>query len=289
MMVRIERLRSPDDLRRAVEVQISAWGMDPSSCEAMPAHLLKALVENGGLVLGAFDGDRLVGFSAGWFVLSPEGPYFYSHMTGVVEEAKYRGVGFELKMAQRREVLAAGVRLARWTFDPLQSLNSNFNLNKLGAVFRKYVRRYYGEIRDSINQGLEADRAVAEWHLDSRNVVLKTGGSFHVPTAEELVRLGAHVAVRPIGPRGSERPDGPSLSAASGIVLVGLPYQISSLSRSSPELARRWREVTRVAYEAYLMQGYIASDFTWDSDGHGYVVLLRAPISEILDGVRPWS
>ncbi|ESQ23115.1 MAG: hypothetical protein MGAcid_09340 [uncultured Acidilobus sp. MG] len=73
-MLRVEKLTRPEDLRQAVQVQLSAWGMDPSSCEAVPAHMLKALVENGGLVLGAFEGDRLVGFSAGWFVLAPEGP-----------------------------------------------------------------------------------------------------------------------------------------------------------------------------------------------------------------------
>ncbi|MGC9210087.1 MAG: hypothetical protein ACP5FT_02325 [Acidilobus sp.] len=289
MAIRIERLRRAEDLRKVVEVQISAWGMDPSSCEAVPAHMLKALVENGGLVLGAFDGDRLIGFSAGWFVLSPEGPYFYSHMTGVVEDRKYSGVGFELKMAQRREVLASGVRLIKWTFDPLQSLNANFNLNKLGAVFRKYVRSYYGEIRDSINAGLETDRAIAEWHLDSRNVELKTSGLLRTPPAEELVRLGAHVAVRHEGPRGQERPVGPDLSRSPGIVLVGVPYQISKIAEASPGMAKAWREATRTAYEAYLAEGYVASDFTWDSQGHGYVVLVREPLPEVLDGVRPWS
>lgn len=288
-MVRVERLTRPEDLRRAVEIQVSAWGMDPSSCEAMPAHLLRALVENGGLVLGAFDGDQLVGFSAGWYVLSGDGPYFYSHMTGVVEGRKYGGVGFELKMAQRREVLGSGVRLARWTFDPLQSLNAYFNLNKLGAVFRKYERRYYGEIRDSINAGLDADRALAEWHLDSRNVQMKTSGALRVPPAEELVRLGAHVAVRPEGPAGSERPRGPEINTRLGVALVGIPRQISSLARASLGLARLWREVTRTAYEAYVRQGYVATDFTWDSEERGYVVLVRAPLAELLEGVRPWS
>ncbi|MGC9072496.1 MAG: GNAT family N-acetyltransferase [Acidilobus sp.] len=289
MVLRIERLRRAEDLRKAVEVQVSAWGMDPASCEAVPVHMLKALVENGGLVLGAFDDDRLIGFSAGWFVLSPEGPYFYSHMTGVVEDRKYGGVGLELKLAQRREVLASGVRLIKWTFDPLQSLNANFNLNKLGALFRRYARGYYGEIRDSINAGLEADRAVAEWHLDSRNVELKIDGILRTPPAEELVRLGAHVAVSPEGPREQERPLGPDVSRSPGIVLVGLPYRVSSIVKASPGLAGAWREATRAAYESYLAEGYIASDFTWDSEGHGYVVMIREPLAEVLDGVRPWS
>ncbi|MFP3231995.1 MAG: hypothetical protein RXR70_05120 [Acidilobus sp.] len=285
----IRRLLEPSELSQVVDVQRSAWGMDRSSCEAVPLHMLRALVENGGIVLGAIDSGRVVGFSFGWFVEAPEGTYFYSHMTGVVEGAKYRGLGTQLKLAQRREALAAGVRLIKWTFDPLQSLNAHFNLGKLGAIFRQYRVRYYGEIRDSINAGLETDRAIAEWHLDSRNVNLKVSGEARVPKAEELVSMGAHVAVRPRGQAGLEVPEGPDLSRSPDVVLVGLPRSISKVRDADPGLASRWRGATREAYTYYLSQGYIASDFTWGAEGHGYVVMVREPLGEVLDGVRPWS
>ena len=156
----VRRLEAPEEFQEAVEVQRSAWRMDDYR-EAAPAHLLRALAANGGLVLGAFDGEAgfMLGVSYGWPVLSSGGLYFYSHATGVREDAKYRGVGFALKAAQRREVLALGLRLAKWTFDPLQPLNSRFNLSKLGVIVREYYINYYGEIRDNINRGLPSDRA----------------------------------------------------------------------------------------------------------------------------------
>ncbi|WP_148217159.1 hypothetical protein [Acidilobus saccharovorans] len=288
-MIEIRKLSDPLELSQVVEVQLSAWGMDRSQCEAVPLHMLKAMVDNGGLVLGAFDGDRLVGFSLGWFVETPEGPYFYSHMTGVVSERKYSGLGTSLKLAQRREVLAAGVRLIKWTFDPLQSLNAHFNLGKLGAIFTKYKVRYYGYLHDSINAGLETDRAVAEWYLDSKNVINKISSVARTPSLEELVELGAHVAVVPVGPRGSEEPKGPDLSRSPAAVAIGLPYSVSALNSVNRELASRWREVTRQAYLKYLGEGYVASDFTWDKYGHGYVIMVRESLGEVLDGVRPWS
>ncbi len=284
MSIVVRRLVTPEELHAAVDVQVSAWRMSKSQCEAVPAHMLKALIENGGLVLGAFDETgRLVGVSAGWFVYTPEGTYFYSHITGVADDVKYRGVGFALKMEQRRQVLSAGVRLIKWTYDPIQSLNTNFNLNKLGVVVRKYVRNYYGAINDGINAGLETDRVVAEWYLDSRNVAEKTSGGLRVPRAEELLRLGAHTALPHDGPLE------PGLREGPGIVLIALPHSISDIQARDPQLARTWRLATRTAYEFYLNRGYIVSDFTSDSQGRGYAVLVREGLDEVLSGVRPWS
>ena len=289
-MITVRRLRGPDEFAEAVRVQISAWRMAKDSCEATPAHLLKALSENGGIVLGAFDDDgRLVGVSAGWFVGGPEGPYFYSHITGVVDEMKYRGVGFQLKLAQRREVLSYGVRLIKWTFDPLQRLNVNFNLNKLGAVFRRYAVNYYGPISDGINAGLETDRAIAEWHLDSVNATRKIEGGFKVPSAEELTSAGAHVAVGLEREGGLERPLGPFIEDGAEVVLVALPRSITDLNSRDPRLAAAWRDATRRAYTYYLERGYVASDYTTDSAGTGYAVLVRMELADVLEGMRPWS
>jgi predicted GNAT superfamily acetyltransferase len=95
----------------------------------------------------------MVGFSWGFPVYSDPKPYFYSHQIGVVEDMKYSGVGFDLKRAQREYVLRMGFDLIRWTYDPLQSLNAHFNINKLSVIARVFKQKYYGEIEDSINRG----------------------------------------------------------------------------------------------------------------------------------------
>ena len=135
MSVVVRRIEDPRELEEAVECHASAWGSKDYR-EVAPAHLLRGLARNGGLVLGAFVEGKLVGASYGWVVCSEEGRYLYSDATGVAEGCKYRGIGYHLKLAQRREAISMGIDLIKWTFDPLQSLNSKFNLSTLGAVYR---------------------------------------------------------------------------------------------------------------------------------------------------------
>jgi predicted GNAT superfamily acetyltransferase len=125
----------------------------------------------GGEVLGAFDGDRMVGYTLAVVGLRDRVPYLHSHMTGVVGEYRNRGVGRLLKLFQRTEALGRGIRLVQWTFDPLELRNAYFNLNRLGAICRKYHPNLYGVTTSPLHRGLATDRLLAEWHLDSARVV----------------------------------------------------------------------------------------------------------------------
>jgi predicted GNAT superfamily acetyltransferase len=92
-------------------------------------------------------------------------------MTGVKSEYRNRGVGRMLKLSQRSEALGRGIRLVQWTFDPLELRNAHFNLNRLGAICREYQPNLYGVTTSPLHCGLETDRLLAEWHLDSARVV----------------------------------------------------------------------------------------------------------------------
>ncbi|MEB3860218.1 MAG: hypothetical protein LRS43_03300 [Desulfurococcales archaeon] len=280
----VRELSGPEELEEAVEVQRKAWGMSDYR-DAVPSHLLRALSANGGLVLGAFVGGKLVGVSYGWIVAGKE-VFFYSHATGVAEEEKYKGVGFRLKLAQREWALSRGIRLAKWTFDPLQSLNSYFNLVKLGAVAREYYVNYYGEMRDSINVGLGTDRVKAEWWLDSRRVHERISSKRIAPTVEDMERMGAHVAVRP---EKGYSPSRPRIDASARIVLVGLPENISRVRELSREKAVKWRLATREVYGFYMQRGYILVDNIEDREGNRYNVLWRTSLDRVLSGSNPWD
>jgi predicted GNAT superfamily acetyltransferase len=125
----------------------------------------------GGEVLGAFDGDRLVGYTLAVVGLRDHVPYLHSHMTGVHSEYRDRGVGRMLKLFQRTEALGRGIRLIQWTFDPLELRNAHFNLNRLGAICRVYHPNLYGVTTSPLHRRLETDRLLVEWHLDSARVV----------------------------------------------------------------------------------------------------------------------
>ncbi len=283
--VSIRVLREPWEFQEAVEVQKRAWEMRDYR-EAAPAHLLRALADNGGLVLGAFLGDRMVGVSYGWPVRAE---YFYSHATGVDSSVKYRGIGRMLKLEQRRLVIELyGLGLAKWTFDPLQGLNSRFNLLRLGAISREYLVDYYGEIRDSINVGLGSDRVKAEWHLLSARVEQRIRGEIAPDSVawERLSSMGASTAIEYSGD--PPRPVRVRLEGRPGVVLVPFPQSISRVrDLAGPGVAAEWRRATRAVYSRLVGEGYILVD-SLRRMGMSYNVLWRESLETVLSGAEPW-
>lgn len=136
----------------------------------VPAAIFVVAEHSGGQVLGAFDGEKLVGFTLGLAGFRPGQHFIHSHMTAVLPEYQNRGVGRRLKLFQRQDALKRGIPLVEWTFDPLELKNAHFNLVRLGAVARRYIPDCYGITESPMHAGLPTDRLVAEWWLDSERV-----------------------------------------------------------------------------------------------------------------------
>ena len=170
----VRKCESLDEFHRCVDLQREIWG--EADLEVEPATLFVVAAHTGGEVLGAFDGNRLVGFTLAVVGLQGSVPYLHSHMTGVHSEYRDRGVGRMLKLFQRNEALGRGIRLVQWTFDPLELRNAHFNLNKLGAICRKYCANLYGVTTSPLHRELPTDRLLVEWHLDSARVLAAIGG-----------------------------------------------------------------------------------------------------------------
>ena len=158
-----------EEFQRCVALQKEIWGEE--DLEVEPATLFVVAEETGGQVLGAFDGDRLVGYTLAVVGFRDGTVFLHSHMTGVHGDYRDRGVGRALKLFQREEALGRGIRLIVWTFDPLETRNAHFNLNRLGAIARKYLPNLYGVTTSPLHRGLPTDRLLAEWQLDSARVV----------------------------------------------------------------------------------------------------------------------
>lgn len=165
----VRKCESLDDFHRCVDLQREIWG--EADLEVEPATMFVVAAHTGGEVLGAFEGDRLVGYTLAVVGLRDRVPYLHSHMTGVQSEYRNRGVGRMLKLFQRTEALGRGIRLIQWTFDPLELRNAHFNLNRLGAICREYQANLYGVTTSPLHRGLATDRLLAEWRLDSARVV----------------------------------------------------------------------------------------------------------------------
>src|SRR5712692_4950956 len=165
----VRKCESLDEFHRCVDLQREIWG--EADLEVEPSTMFVVAAHTGGQVLGAFDGDLMVGYTLAVVGLHDRVPYLHSHMTGVKSEYRDRGVGRMLKLFQRGEALGRGIRLIQWTFDPLELRNAHFNLNKLGAICREYHTNLYGVTTSPLHRGLATDRLLVEWHLDSARVV----------------------------------------------------------------------------------------------------------------------
>ena len=145
--------------------------------EISPVRHLIVTKNAGGFVLGAFDGEMLVGFVLSVPAFLRGMPAFYSHMTAVKGTHQSSGIGGRLKWAQRTKALELGVKFVKWTFEPWKARNAYFNLEKLGAIVSEYQPNFYGidyatASTGGVPIGLASDRLFAEWHLESEKVVL---------------------------------------------------------------------------------------------------------------------
>jgi predicted GNAT superfamily acetyltransferase len=163
-----------EEFHACVELQRRIWG--EADLEVEPSTMFVVAAHTGGQVLGAFDGENLVGYTLAVVGLTDGVLFLHSHMTGVDREYRDRGVGRMLKLFQRDEALGRGIRLIRWTFDPLELRNAHFNLNRLGAICRTYLPNLYGLTTSPLHRGMPTDRLVAEWYIDSPRVIAAIEG-----------------------------------------------------------------------------------------------------------------
>src|SRR5208282_93676 len=167
--IEIRKCETVEEFRRCVEIEREVWG--ESDLETEPYVTFVLANQTGGHVLGAFDGELMVGFTMAVAGLRDGQAYLHSHMTGVIASHRSLGGGRLLKFQQREEALGRGLRRIEWTFDPLETRNAHFNFNRLGAIARKYIVNFYGVTTSPLHRGLPTDRLLVEWELDPKRVV----------------------------------------------------------------------------------------------------------------------
>jgi len=195
--IEFRELRTADELAPMPALESRVWG---GHGELVAVNMLVATISEGGMAIGAFDGDRLVGSVYGFATAEPH--VLHSHYLAVDPDYRRSGLGVALKYQQRDWCLANGRTAMRWTFDPLQLGNAHLNLRSLGAVGARYHANLYGPM-PGINGGLPSDRLVVEWDLVGPRFCGRESTVVAVPpvTAEDIataapVALRARVALR---------------------------------------------------------------------------------------------
>lgn len=201
-MIDIRRLSDREDLNAVVELQRQIWGFE--EVDLLPLRFFVVASKIGGQVYGAFDGAQLIGFCIAIPGLKPGGKaYLHSHMLGVLPEYRDAGLGRRLKLTQRDEALSRGINLIEWTFDPLEIKNAFFNVERLGAIVRRYVPNQYGTTSSPLHGGLPTDRCIAEWWIASPRVkAILAGEPFERPRVEQRISIPSNIAaIRADDPR----------------------------------------------------------------------------------------
>jgi predicted GNAT superfamily acetyltransferase len=192
--IEIETLTTDAQFRDAVALQKTVWGFE--DIELVPLRLFVVATRVGGQAFGAYAEGRMIAFCLALPGLKP-GPksFLHSQMLGVLPDFRDAGIGRRLKLRQRDDALARGIDLIEWTFDPLEIKNAYFNVERLGAIVRRYVRNQYGTTSSHLHAGLPTDRCTAEWWVSSERVRnLVKGDPFALPTIVERIQVPASIA-----------------------------------------------------------------------------------------------
>jgi predicted GNAT superfamily acetyltransferase len=230
--VMIRECVSVEDFRQCIELERAVWRDDDIGI--MPIRLYMISKACKAPTVGAFDHTgKLVGFVHTSLGFKGRQVVYHSHLAAVIEGLRHKDIGYRMKLRQREFAIEAGIPLIIWTFDPLQSRNAHLNINKLGAIIRRYEENYYGEGLSAVfGADVPTDRIFAEWWVRSPHVEAALAGSR------------------------------PQVSSAESIVI---PEDINRLHDQSVEEHVRWRLRVRADFRGKLNKGLIARGFERDS------------------------
>lgn len=238
--IEIRECVSLEELSECVELQRQVFALP--DIEISPVRHLVVTRSAGGFVLGAFAGERLIGFVLSVPAFLRGEKAFYSHMTAVHGDHQGTGIGARLKWAQRQRSLELGVRYVKWTFEPWKARNAYFNLEKLGAEMREYARNFYGiDYTTAAKIGLASDRLFAEWDLASEKVESLAAGERLIERRE---------------PRAE----------------IEVPYDWSALLAEDPQAALAIQENLGREFETAFSSGLVAGGFARDTHKPRYLL-----------------
>jgi len=187
-------------------------------------------------------------------------------MLGVLPRLRDRGIGLRLKLQQRRLVLRQGLDLVRWTFDPLQSRNAFFNLEKLAVIARDYLVDVYPSSASRFNAGLETDRFHTEWWIRSRRARDRAAGRVAPRTLADAEPYAPALETRRDAD-GWLHPVRARLRLRERRVGAEIPDDLDALKAADLALARRWRRQTRAVFQAYFARGYVLHGYATGPEG----------------------
>jgi predicted GNAT superfamily acetyltransferase len=263
----LRELTTLQEMQQAEQLQRAVWD-DPTT--VVYSHMLLSLSHNGAPLIGAFEGEQLIGFLLGYLGLeSPDSDRpamanlkLASQRMAVLPQYRDAGIGYELKLAQRRYAIRRGIRLITWTFDPLQSRNAHLNIRKLAAIVREYYRDFYGTEPSPLTSHGSSDRVLVEWWVTNNRVEQRLNSGRIGLTLLHYLDGGVAI-INPARPamRGYIQPGEIVTMPTGNLALIEIPDNIDDIRDDDPDLAIAWHQQTRQVFEALFSAGFIITDF----------------------------
>ncbi len=260
MNLKIKPISSLYDLKKTHDIQRNTWGYRDEMI--FPYTIMTSTRHSGGVLLGAYIDDNLVGFLYGYLGMGGGSLYLFSQRMGILPEYQGLGIGTALKLAQREQMLRQGIDLVVWTYEPLAGISARLNIEKLGGIVRTYVRDIYGKVENPLQAGLSMDRVLVEWHLMSERVRSRIGNHVEKPSLKKWLEEEKFPVINPIKWQDDlPVPLPPLLDMDEGTVLLQIPPNLQDLKKKDLSVAQKWRSVTRKVFETYLSNGYVVTGF----------------------------
>ncbi len=253
----IRDLTTIAELEAVLRLEKEVWGFEDA--DVTPLTLAVALKAAGSIWLGAFNKDALVGFAFAFPSLEEGKVGFHSHTLAVHPAFDNRGLGYQLKLAQRDRARARGIAEITWTFDPLRSRNAHLNFAKLGVISSSYRLDFYGAQTSSSLHTNGTDRLWVTWRLaDARVEERIKGKSRRSETLDALALLEPLVRFN-----GDGNPAEADLRQALSRqrIAIEIPGDIGQMESSDIGRARQWRLATRRAFTEALNAGFTITEF----------------------------
>jgi predicted GNAT superfamily acetyltransferase len=237
----IRQCETLDEMRACVSLQKEVWNF--TDLELVPLRMFVVAQKIGGQVIGAFDGNAMVSFALAIPGARAGHAYLHSHMLAVRSQYRNAGLGRRMKLFQREDALERGFELIEWTFDPLEIKNAYLNIERLGAIARRYSLNQYGITSSPLQGGLPTDRLVAEWWLKSQRV-------------EALVRDGKHLPI-------------------AAVATISVPAKIYEWKAAAPTRARaqQVQDRNREQFLKAFSEGLAVLRYQCDEEGNGKFLL----------------
>ncbi|MGE7763061.1 GNAT family N-acetyltransferase [Peribacillus sp. NPDC097895] len=247
----LHRIEELEDVRK---LESNIWG----DTDSIPSHQTITAVKNGGLVLGAYCEGQLIGFQYSFPGFNGKSVYLCSHILGIDEQFRNKGIGEKLKLAQREEAIKLGYSLITWTYDPLESINGYLNIGKLGGVCSTYIPNCYGEMEDLLNSGIPSDRFLVEWHIGKKETTDSRGRGIALDFVIEnsLIQWDTIEKGLPVPTVTLPLPE-----QECDIAFVAIPKDFRTIRDTNIQAANEWRMKTRDIFTDLFQQGWQVIDF----------------------------